>query len=77
LLRLKADGEWSSVTLVGRYAHLMPAGQVKRFIDSWGCNQAAMSETDGFINLYLMLITPLVSGGRKLNPCHSSPANPK
>jgi integrase len=27
LLRLKAEGGWSSVTLVERYAHLLPAGQ--------------------------------------------------
>jgi integrase len=35
LLRLKADGGWSSVTLVERYAHLMPAGHedaIRRFL---------------------------------------------
>lgn len=35
LLRLQQDGGWSSVTLVARYAHLMPAGQeepIRRFL---------------------------------------------
>ena len=35
LIRLQQDGGWSSITLVTRYAHLMPAGQedaIRRFL---------------------------------------------
>src|SRR5205823_642396 len=38
LLALKAEGGWSSVTLVERYAHLLPAGQGgPRYRAFWGC----------------------------------------
>jgi integrase len=43
LLRLKAEGGWSSVALVERYAHLMPAGQeeaIRRFLSHQGVTNA-------------------------------------
>jgi integrase len=36
LLALKAEGGWSSVTLVERYAHLMPAGHEAAIRRFWG-----------------------------------------
>lgn len=36
LLGLKTEGGWSSVTLVERYAHLLPAGQVTAIRAFWG-----------------------------------------
>jgi integrase len=36
LLRLKRDGDWSSVTLVERYAHLVPDGLVPAIERFWG-----------------------------------------
>lgn len=36
LLRLKAEGGWSSVTLVERYAHLMPVGHEAGIRSVWG-----------------------------------------
>jgi integrase len=36
LLRLKQEGGWSSVALVERYAHLMPAGFGDSIRDFWG-----------------------------------------
>ena len=36
LLLLKRDGDWSSVTLVERYAHLLPAGHQNGIAAFWG-----------------------------------------
>lgn len=36
LLALKVEGGWSSVTLVERYAHLLPAGQEAAIRQFWG-----------------------------------------
>lgn len=41
LLRLKMEGGWSSVALVERYAHLLPAGQEEEIRRFWhGCEAA-------------------------------------
>ena len=40
LMLLKHEGGWSSVALVERYAHLMPAGQVDAIRAVWGLNDA-------------------------------------
>jgi integrase len=42
LLALKVEGGWSSVTLVERYAHLLPVGQekaIRRFLGLCDCDQ--------------------------------------
>ena len=47
LLRLKTEGGWSSVLLVERYAHLLPAGQeeaIKRFMSHQGDTGANVSK---------------------------------
>ena len=47
LLRLKTEGGWSSVLLVERYAHLLPAGQeeaIKRFLSHQGDTGANVSK---------------------------------
>jgi hypothetical protein len=41
LLALKADGGWSSVELVERYAHVMPAGHEAAIRRFWGIGKAA------------------------------------
>ncbi len=38
LLRLKIDGDWSSVVLVERYAHLVPEGLVPEIKERWFWN---------------------------------------
>lgn len=43
LLAIKAEGGWSSVTLVERYAHLLPAGQEAGIHAFWGLPAAAES----------------------------------
>ena len=46
LLALKTDGGWSSVALVERYAHLMPAGHadaIKRFLGDQSVTEPATS----------------------------------
>jgi integrase len=48
LLKLKLDGAWSSVSLVERYAHVMPAGQeaeIRAFLD--GNNYERADEATG------------------------------
>jgi integrase len=47
LLKLKIEGGWSSVELVERYAHLMPAGHeeaIRRFFGI--CDQAVTAKID-------------------------------
>jgi len=44
LVLLKVDGEWSSVTLVERYAHLMPAGQETAIRAFWHLPDTKFSE---------------------------------
>jgi len=36
ILRLKAEGDWSSVSLVERYAKLVPAGMLPGILAAWG-----------------------------------------
>lgn len=45
LLRLKVDGGWSTVSLVERYAHLMPQGQEDAIRAAWGIGGAAVVGT--------------------------------
>lgn len=40
--RLQQAGDWSSVTLVERYAHLMPSGHAVAIRRVWGVDQAAV-----------------------------------
>jgi integrase len=40
LLKLKVEGGWSSVSLVERYAHLLPAGHTAAIRSFWGCDEA-------------------------------------
>lgn len=44
LLRLKAEGGWSSVALVERYAHLLPAGEEAAIEAFWGARDIANNE---------------------------------
>ena len=43
LLRLKVDGGWSTVSLVERYAHLMPQGHEDGIRAIWGIGGAAVA----------------------------------
>ena len=46
LLGLKARGDWSSVTLVERYAHLVPEGLAPQIVAFWGGVSRAVVEQD-------------------------------
>lgn len=46
LLALKAEGQWSSVTLVERYAHLMPAGYEAEIRAFWHYSDTAIQVDD-------------------------------
>lgn len=41
LLRLKAEGDWSSVSLCERYAKLVPAGMLPAIVEAWGMDSGA------------------------------------
>lgn len=43
-LRLKDEGGWSSLALVERYAHLLPAGQEQAIADFWHLGDTKKSE---------------------------------
>jgi integrase len=50
LLALKTEGGWSSVALVERYAHLMPAGHaavIQQFLGDQGVTEPATGSTTG------------------------------
>jgi integrase len=47
LLRLKIEGGWSSLELVERYAHLMPAGYSEAIAAFWGSLPPAAAGSDG------------------------------
>lgn len=45
ILRLKAEGDWSSVALCERYAKLVPAGMLADVLAAWGLPQSGTSLT--------------------------------
>ena len=64
LIRLQQEGGWSTVTLVTRYAHLMPQGQedaTRRFLWHLADQRLRQTTQDLIINGYFVLITGLLS----------------
>jgi len=44
-LRLKQEGGWSDLSLVERYAHLLPAGHETAILEFFGCNHGATTSS--------------------------------
>jgi len=59
LLLLKRDGDWSSVTLVERYAHLLPAGHDAGIAAFWGAARAGFGHQAETTPLTLPTPTPI------------------